>query len=385
MFQEFSETTLHNVNFVDVVGRAIEEHKDITFRNGIITKISDTDNSNSALSAHVLDCTGLWAVPSFIDVHAHLSFNPYDPADLSNSGAIYFNLTDAALAGVCLVRDLGVNKNLCTKIIEAQNQTNICFPEIVTAGSPICVDLGHGIEFGTCVSHDEIGSWIESHKREGHEWIKIMNDPENHSQEYLNVFVSKAHELGLMVACHAFTEKGIESAITAQVDTIEHSIPFNPDTFTRARDIYFVPTAYSAWVSTQPRFLSTMSYNEAEHLLNWYSFLETNLRNAIKENINIVAGTDGGSAPSALRDIVSEIKIFSHYGMDFMHCLEAATIASARCLKRERLYGSIEVGKYANMVLLETNPVVDKMALDKRRAIFIRGTSILNEVNSPWK
>lgn len=377
MFQSLGEVTLHNLSFIDVLNQTIEIHKDITFKQGIITKISIFQNS---ISSNGVDCTGLWAIPSLIDAHAHLSFNPYMTSDVSNNGAIYLNLTEATLSGVCLVRDLGVGEALSQNIREVQSQSQICFPEIVAAGTPICINTGHGADFGTCVNFDDIGDWMSMHHLQGYEWVKIMNDPENHSQVYLNEIVARAHEKALLVACHVFTPAGIESAIEAQVDTIEHSVPCTPRTFSKARNIFYVPTAYSAWISTQSEFLQSITEKEAQHLLNWNQLLKDWFGQAINQGFKLVTGTDGGCAPSSLHDIISEIKIFSHYGMGTMDSIKAATITAAQCLQREDLYGSITEGKYANIILLDSNPLDNINALDNRRAIFLRGTSVLNEV-----
>ncbi len=378
MFKTNEELVLHNINYIDVVHHTFKLNKSIVINNGIIRQIKDGLSEVNLKT--VLDCTGLWAIPSFIDTHAHLSFNPFIPEDTSNYDAIYSNLIDAALAGTCLIRDVGVNSELGKTILRIQQQNKLCFPEIVMSGTPLCVNCGHGNEYGVCIGFDEIDSWLCKHKQEGNSWVKIMNDPENHSQDYLNKVVTKAHNIGLKVACHAFTERGIRAAICAEVDTIEHSLPFDDFCFSESTNIYFVPTAYSAWLSTRENFLQKTPKEEVQYLLDWNRLITDNFEKSIKNHCNIITGTDGGCAPSRLYDIKNEVKIFSKYGMSNMQCLCSTTIEAAKMLGKESLYGSISVGKYANIIILKSNPLNRINTIDEMLAILLRGINIKNEV-----
>lgn len=378
MFQGKEEFLLKNINYIDVINKSSKIKKNIVVKNGFIAQIFDS--SRNITNKTVFDCTNLWAIPSFIDTHVHLSFNPFLCDDVSNNIAIYSNLTDAVLSGTCLVRDLGSNKELTKSIIQIQQQNKLCFPEIITAGTPLCVDSGHGHDYGVCINIEKINDWLYQHKEEGHSWVKIMNDPENHSQYYLELVVSIAHKIGLKVACHAFTPIGIKSAISSGVDTVEHSLPYDNYCLSNSANIYFVPTAFSAWTSIRDEFQEQVSEKEKQYLVDWYKHICENISKSYINNCNLATGTDGGCAPSRLSDIKNEVKFLYKHGISPMQCLCASTINAAKMLGKENLYGSISVGKYANIIVLKNNPLKNINALDETIAIWLRGTTIKNEV-----
>lgn len=378
MFQNNDAFILKKINYVDVINHSCVINKDIVVENGIISHIEENISSHD--SENVFDCTNLWAIPSFIDTHVHLSFNPFCCDDFSNERAIILNLTDATLAGTCLVRDLGSNGHLSKEIISVQKQNRLCFPEIITAGTPLCINSGHGSEYGVSVAQEGIDEWLFFHKKNGHTWVKIMNDPERHSQDFLNKVVLSAHKIGLKVACHVFTPKGICSAISAGVDSVEHSLPHEKIYLKNAAKMFFVPTAFSAFISIQDDFLNQVTAQESQHLIDWYNFLHESFRKSYINSCNISTGTDGGCAPSRLSDIKNEIKFLANQGIDNMQCLCAASINGALLLGKEEEYGSISIGKYANIIVFKNNPVENINEIDAPLAIWLRGTKIKKEV-----
>ena len=370
---------LKNLNYIDIKNKRIEENKDIFIKNGLIYdigkfgKISDADS---------IDCANLWAIPAFIDSHVHLTFNPYD-IDLIENEYIIANLSDAASAGICLVRDLGMGA--CFRKSDIDKLINkLPLPNVIYSGTPICVERGHGCSYGVVLKDCEIEDWICNHKKEGYEWIKIMNDPENHSINYLKSTIKIAHEYGLKVACHVFTKKGIEDAIVANCDTIEHSVPQNYDKEIEKVTAY-VPTYYSACISKSDYFIAQMNNElEKEYLLQWYENLKQDLSHAIQKAVPIICGTDGGSCPSTFHDITNEIKALCNAGMSAFQALSSATLLPAKVMGYYDKYGSIEKGKYANIILLNGNPIENILNLEYKKMIILLGHKIRDEVSAGW-
>ena len=369
---------LKNVNYLDVESGCIKHNKDIFIQNNIIKRI---DSKLDYLDCNQIDCKDLYAIPSYIDMHVHISFNSYIDGVFSFDNIIP-NIYEAAQNGVCLLRDVGI-KNYWTKQKILSSIQGFPVPKIVMSGSPICVENGHGIEYGEIVKESEISKWIYMHKCLGYEWVKIMNDPENHSESYLKHFVYEAHRYDLKVACHVFRNYGIELAIKSGCDTIEHVVPTNY-TQTDVLNPYYVPTAYSAWSSCQKSYLKKLKEKDAHYLLEWLELLENNICSAIKHNTKILCGTDAGCCPSSFKDIVSEMMTLNYYGLNNLEVIRAATINAAECLGYNSLYGSISEGKFANIIILKNNPLTEIDALRFPQYIFLDGIKIRDEVSGPW-
>lgn len=370
---------LKKINYIDVKNCCVSYNKDILIQND---KIIDIGDNLGDFECEIIDCRSLFAIPSFIDMHVHITFNPYYDGDMSEK-CIVANLTEAAQKGVCLVRDVGTSSRWGYNEI-IMNLPQVPLPAIVMSGAPLCVKNGHGIEYGFVLNYNDISKWICNHKRQGCEWIKIMNDPENHSQKYIEKVVNTAHENNLKVACHVFRKKGIELAVSCGVDSIEHVVPIDNGYKEKSFAPYYVPTFYSAWISCRNDYLKKIDKMDASYLIEWFELLKNNFSNAIENNAKILCGTDAGCCPSSFRDIVCEIKSLYSMGMPIMSTLQSATINSAECLGYDDLYGSIDVGKYANIVVLPKNPLIDFSIMDFPCFIYLKGVKIRDEVNGPW-
>ncbi len=369
---------LKNINYVDVEKEKVNYDVDILMEDEIITNIGKTLESSDS---EIIQCTNLFAVPSFIDMHVHITFNPYCDGDMSLK-YVPTNLTEAAQKGICLVRDTGTSSHwLQSDILNSLPQ--IPLPDIIMSGEPLCVENGHGISYGIVLEYNSISQWISAHKKQGCEWIKIMNDPENHSERFIKKVVDEAHKNGLKVACHVFRKKGIELAIASGCDSIEHVVPIEYGDERSLRP-YYVPTIYSAWTSCQKSYLDTVNEEDASYLIEWYELLKKHFSYAIRNNIKILCGTDAGCCPSSFKDIVYEIKTLHSMGMSRIKALQCATIDSAKCLKHDNLYGSIKMGKYANMIVVNSNPLVDLDVLNFPCLIYLKGKKIRDEVSGPW-
>jgi imidazolonepropionase-like amidohydrolase len=370
---------LKNVNYIDITQRTIKRNVNIAIANERILEITKNDIS---LDCYTYNCSGLYLIPSYIDAHVHLTFSPFTDG-LIDSDLILCNLTNAALSGVCLLRDLGSNALSSQLLMHCKNFPEV-LPDILMTGEPLCVKNGHGYSFGVEIAKYALNDWITKKRENGFEWIKVMNGPELHDINYLSDIVSAAHLNNIKVACHAFTPDGIASAIESGMDTIEHAVPYSENLSERSRGQYFTPTAYSAWKSLNSIYTKIASGKELSFIIDWYELIRNNFKYLTGENCMILAGTDGGSFPSSISDIKEEVKFFMYAGMDFFDALSTATIFPARCFDRQSNYGSIETDKFANMIFLKGNPCEDFQALDYPIAIMLKGKFLRNEIENPW-
>lgn len=386
-----AKTLIRNLNIVDVISGGITSEASLLISDGVIIHIGQI---NTCEDVRMVDARGSWAIPSLIDMHAHITFEGRSHHPLLNfhyneddnlsciRGAQ--NLFEALQSGVCLIRDVGSKGEKSIILKTLVDSGKILGPELILSGEPLCVKNGHGFEFGKILkSYKNMENIFNVYLKLGCEWLKIMNGPELFEEDRLRLIVEVAHQLGMRVAVHAFTESGIAGAIRSGADTIEHSVVYNQELLEIAQEkqTQFIPTCYCSWISLHhDRFLKTMSQAEIDYLKRWYDFLKKNIPFHIKNAMPLAVGTDAGSAPCTFSDIVNEIKMLHYHGLSILDAVRAATLIPARILRREHKYGAIDVGKWANLILLKRNPLEDINALSEIIAIWYRGLDILNQL-----
>ena len=386
---------LNNINIIDVVNQCCINNTNILFEKDKIIGIGVVDIIFP--NAKIIDCQNFYAVPSFIDMHTHVTFDGRSHNEAPNFSYCEDdnlsllrgsqNLMEALLSGICIIRDVGSKNSKSLLLREYVSSGKILGPELVLSGMPICSSNGHGCEFGIELENIEnLNDYFKEHKSKGYEWVKIMNDPELFEIETLNNIVATAHQNKLKVAIHAFTHEGITNAINSKADTIEHSLVINNETLTKAKEhnTYFIPTFFCAWASLKDDFIKDISTKELEYLQQWHSLLCDNFKYHIDNDVPIVCGTDAGSAPCTFSDLIDEIKMFSANGLSPISSIATATIIPARILEKDDLFGSIEVGKFANILIFENNPLNDINELKSSKAIYYKGIAIKDNIQKPW-
>ena len=196
--------------------------------------------------------------------------------------------------------------------------------------------------------------------------------------EALDAAVRTAHEAGLKIAAHCHGFEGSHQAVEAGVDSIEHGTYVDEETVRvmAERGTYFVPTM-STWdtrirVGTQ----LGMAKELIEETLDRRENSGASFRRAMQAGVKIAAGTDAGGCPARHGFIAREIELMVDAGMTPQAALESATRQAANLLGIQDQVGTIEVGKQADMVLVDGDPHSDPGALRKVWAVFQGGRLI---------
>ena len=178
-----------NINIIDLESGAIKYNTGLLSKGDIIEEIGTMPET---ICDDVIDCKSLYAVPSLIDMHVHITFNAFADGEMSlNNVAV--NLGQAARHGICVVRDVGTHPQWSIQAVR-QILPDLPLPEVVFSGAPLCIPNGHGWDYGVFVESEQLENYMKSHKDAGFEWVKIMNDPENHPLKYLAKTVQCAHK-----------------------------------------------------------------------------------------------------------------------------------------------------------------------------------------------
>jgi imidazolonepropionase-like amidohydrolase len=192
----------------------------------------------------------------------------------------------------------------------------------------------------------------------------------NWTDEEIKAFVDEAHRLGKKVAAHAIGWDGIDAALRAGVNSIEHGDGFTEDLMDRAikQNVAWVPTIFVG-VIVVPRGGIWPQMVEIE---------KKAIGIGVKKGVNIVYGTDAGgyawTEPQA-----REFSLLVQYGMAPMNAIKSGTSAAAKLLDQQERIGSIEAGKLADIIAVPGDPLRDISTLERVRFVMKDGVVYKNE------
>jgi imidazolonepropionase-like amidohydrolase len=233
-------------------------------------------------------------------------------------------------------------------------------PEI---GYPMGVQIVDGVEGGRKAVREQIAH--------GADWIKVYADRSYFVQkdgtlssiptftaEEMKAIVDEAHRLRHKVAAHAMARPGIENALNASVDSIEHGIAIPDDLLDQmvARGVYLCPTL------TVTEYVAPGRGGVWAKIPNYH---HDSFQRALRKGVKIAFGTDAGGFPW---DAVNEAKEFEYetrYGMTPMQAIQSATRVAAELLGMSDRMGTLETGKFADIVAVPGNPLQDITALQR--------------------
>jgi imidazolonepropionase-like amidohydrolase len=193
--------------------------------------------------------------------------------------------------------------------------------------------------------------------------------------EEMSAIVEEAHKPGRLVSCHTGSAQSIKNAITAGVDFIDHADFMDDESIEMLLEsgIPIVPTQAIAWsletFGEQMGFGSHIAKTSADVSV----ISRENLQKAYEAGVTIAAGTDADNAHASL---AKECELLTEIGMSNMEALLAATKTAAEVLHLEDEIGTVEVGKAADLVLLDGDPVKDIKNLAQVSRVFQAGEEV---------
>jgi imidazolonepropionase-like amidohydrolase len=347
----------------------------------------------------VIDLKSATVTPGWIDCHVHLDLvtSPqafteqffFNPGDYALRAAYNAKLT--LLAGFTTVRNLGDTSNSTIALKKAIAKGWVIGPRIFTAGAPIGTTGGHadGTDgFSDAVMEKMASSnvidgpdagrrAVRQHYKDGADLIKIMAsggvlsveksaDNAQMQEDELKAIVTTAHEYGLKVAVHAHGAEAIRRSVLAGVDSIEHGTYMNEEDIAlmKQHGTWYVPTLSAGhWVREKakvPGFFPELVRPKAEIV---GAQLDATFRHAYESGVKIAFGTDTGV--SAHGDNALEFTFMVNDGMPPMKALQVGTIEAAKLIGDEKDIGSVEAGKFADLVAVPGDLLADITLVQK--------------------
>jgi len=363
---------------IDGLGRA-RERATLLVQDDRIATIGDDREVTVPRGARVIDARGMTVLPGLIDCHVHLclggdadvlrAIREEDPALTLLKAARAARTT--LESGFTTVRDLGFRDHSIFSLRQAIQDGLLPGPRILAAGLVVCMTGGHARFIGREADGPvEVVAAVREQLARGAEVIKFIasggvltpgTSPESAQMtpEELGAGMAEARRAGRRVAAHAHGAEGMKNAIRAGAHSIEHATLMDDEAaaLMREQGVFMVPTL-SAIARTADCGLNCGIPETTVHKARTMRARhEASFKKAHRSGIPIALGTDAGTPFNHHGENAQELDRMVALGMSPMEAIVAATASAARLLGIEHLVGTIEVGKQADLLIVDGNPL----------------------------
>lgn len=402
------ELLIHAGNVIAIPGEKPLGPATVVVRGGRIAEILPGHVERP--DARSIDLRDRTLLPGLIDAHVHFSFSPETKLwsaaiDTAEDVALFAfsNAKKTLEAGFTTVRDVGSDGYAIHALRDAVNDGTVVGPRIFLSGTSLSIVGGHGDMSGlsrkatealypydytgACTGAVECALRVREAAKYGADLIKITSTGGINSQqarglgqhlsdEELTSIVTTAHGLGLKVAAHAHGGEGVAASVRAGVDSIEHGTWLDEETakLMAARGTWLVPTLGlldgRKEADASPAVQAKMA--EARRVAG------RNIRLAVRHKVKFAFGTDAGVSPHGQN--ARQFRLMVEQGpMTPMAALRSATVDAAALLGQSDNLGTIEVGKYADMIAVAGDPYRDIALLEQVSTVIKDGRVILHD------
>ena len=385
----------------------------VIVENGRVARIEN--GFTSPAGAIVVDERGRTVMPGMTDAHVHLTGTSGQPwySDFTIKESVPYKTTmglthalEMARGGFTTVRDLGGETSAVIAVRDAVAEGRFPGPRIKVAGAPLSIIGGHADEAtglppelagaineahlnpSVCTGAEECKKVVRQLAAAGVDVIKIMAtggvlDPgarglEQHfTDEEMKAICDMAHFMGLKVAAHAHGARGIDAAVRAGVDSIEHGTFIDDQGVKdmKARGTYYVATLMA--FSGVKGLIGTGKLPPASEAKAQQTFAVwgKGLNMAYRGGVKIALGTDSAVAPHV--DANKELELMvTKGGMSPRDALIAATKGGPDLLGISNETGTLDPGKSADLIAVEGDPLVDPTAVQRVGYVMVEGRPI---------
>ena len=388
-------TIIHAGTLLALPGTAPVTEQSIIIEDGNIVEIRSGYSAAAVADVRIVDLSEHFVMPGFIDLHVHLSGQAGSErklervtdsdADVALNAAMYARRT--LLAGFTTVRDVGSRGDAIFALRDAVRAGKVPGPKILVSGDSIAATGGHGDNHGfrrevldalpgtgICDGADSCRAAVRRQVKRGADVIKVTatggvlsetatGTGQQLTDEELRAIVETAHSLGRKVTAHAHAKAGIEAALRAGFDSIEHAMWADEETMKLFIETgaWMIPTVYPITaVGDTPEKMKQGPFKDMPppvmaKLLALGRQPKDMTALAHKMGVNIALGTDSAVSPHG--ENANEFIEYVDAGMSAMEALVAGTINAADATGIEHKVGSLEPGKAADIVAMPDSPL----------------------------
>lgn len=356
--------------------------------------------------ATVVDLGGRTLIPGMLDVHTHMAGG--DNAIGRGDEATTFRMSEPLIkatidsveaAGVTLrsgfttVREIGARDYIDVFMRDAQRAGQIDAPRMLATGPGIAMTGGHGEHWDPTRTADGVDGMVRRVRELVHNRVDIVkvvsaDGPETLGEwwtaqstpEELNAAFAEARRLGRRTASHAMGGEAIGNVVRAGVDTVEHGWYLTEEScqLMKEHGTFLVPTIgnFVDIITFGPKLempWAVMMADDEDPVFD-------RLRMAIEIGVPIICGSDcGGNEAHRHGRNAMELECYVRCGMTPLEALATATIDAARAMKLDENVGSIEVGKYADFVVIDGDPLNDVSLLRTGVVGVVQGGRVIRD------
>src|SRR6184192_1060518 len=403
-----SRIIIHAAKLLEVkTGKTLADQA-IVIEGDKIVSVGPMAQVRRSASDHLIDLPNATVLPGLTDAHTHLTGDPrnigYQSLGISIPRATLTGARNARLtlqAGFTTVRNVAASGYSDVALRDAINAGDIPGPRMLVSGPPLSITGGHCdnnlLPYEYHATSDGAADGVEQvqHKtreiiKYGADLIKVCatggvlskGDDPNASQytlEEMKAIVADAHRLGRKVAAHAHGAQGVIWASEAGVDSVEHGHLMNDAAVAtlKKNGTYLVPTLYLVdWQREHAREANLPDY--AKKKMEMVSQTgKANAKKAFEAGVKIGMGTDAAVYPHGLN--AHELAVYVSLGMSPLQAIQTATINDADLLGWSDKVGTLEPGKWADIIAVDGNPLDDITSLQHVKFVMKGGEVVKSE------
>jgi len=389
---------IHAGSLLSIPGKAPLKNHTLVITDGVITAVKKGFVKPKEISknATLIDLSSSFVLPGLMDMHVHLQgeFSPKNDSEklrMSDADKLvksaYF-AKKTLMAGFTTVRDLGGSPEQSFALRDGIKKGYLDGPRIIAAGSNVAVTGGHGDVDGMspdlldihtaqtiCDGPYDCRRATRRAIKYGADVIKItstggvLSDTntgtgQQMADDELTEVVNAAHALGRKVASHAHAATGINAALRAGVDSIEHGSYANEESIRlfKQTGAYLVPTLMAGdTVVDMAKNSNFMSPVIAAKAIRVGGDMIANFKRSVKAGVKIAYGTDSGVSRHG--NNAREAVLMYQTGMKPNEIIKSATINAADLIGKSDSLGTLEIGKIADIIAVDNSPLKNIEAL----------------------
>jgi imidazolonepropionase-like amidohydrolase len=406
--QTATRTLIRTGHLLDVKTGAERAAQTIIVTGDSITAIVPTASTPKQPGDTEIDLTRYTVMPGLIDVHTHLTmannFDPYWELSMTPAKEAIIGVENAKVtleAGFTTVRNVGANDYTDVALRDEINAGHIPGPHMQVSGPALGITGGHMDEnllpyeyhvHGEAVADGipAVQHQVRENIKYGADLIKIAStggvlskgdDPQasQYTLEELQAIVADAHRLGRKVASHAHGAQGILWATEAGVDSIEHGTYINDEDIAlmKKKGTYLVPTSYlTDWYKDNGHLPAMYQQKMIDVSVN----MQANHKKAIAAGVKVALGTDAAVYPHGLN--AHEVEVYvTKYGMSPLAAIQTGTLNAADLMGWTDRIGTIEPGKWADIIAIDGDPLKDVKILQHVNFVMKAGVVYKDETH----
>lgn len=405
-----ADVAVHAGKILDVRTGTYAPDQIIWIEAGKIKAIGKAADISKQLPAgtKTIDLSNSTVLPGLIDCHTHLTMSP----NMLGPSGYHTSYPRSALlgarnarvtleAGFTSVRNVGASGYADIALRDAINAGDVPGPRMLASGPPLSITGGHGdnnflapqfnySDDGVANGIDGVTTKVRENIKYGADFIKFMatggvlsegDNPalEQYSPEEMKTIIDTAHGLGRKVAAHAHGALGIKNAVLAGVDSIEHGSYINDEDIAlmKQHGTYLIPTVFlEDWLLANYQHLG-FTQSMTDKMNTVLPIAKQNLSHAFKEGVKVAFGTDSAVYPHGMN--AGEFGAMVKMGLPPLVAIQAATVNAADLLGWSDRVGTLEPGKFADIVAVDGDPVADVTTLEHVRFVMKGGEVIRNQ------